>query len=142
MFTWFPLIITYKYKPLLLFFQILVEVPYILSQTGVYSVIVYAMIGFDWTAAKFFWYLFYQFSCLLYMTYYGMMTVAITPNANIAAIIAASFYAIFNLFSGFIVPRPVSTSKHFANSTWPIFTCAKITLFITGYSTWLIRWLI
>ncbi|KVH98014.1 hypothetical protein Ccrd_023769 [Cynara cardunculus var. scolymus] len=72
------------------FAQVLVEIPYILSQTGVYCVIVYAMIGFEWTAAKFFWYTFFQLCCLLYMTYYGMMTVAITPNANIAAIIAAS----------------------------------------------------
>ncbi|KAI3773385.1 hypothetical protein L1987_47912 [Smallanthus sonchifolius] len=88
------------------FAQILVEIPYILAQTGVYCLIVYAMIGFEWTAAKFFWYCFFQLCCLLYMTFYGMMTVAITPNADIAAIIAASFYAIFNLFSGFIVPRP------------------------------------
>ncbi|CAI9267482.1 unnamed protein product [Lactuca saligna] len=88
------------------FAQVLVEVPYVFAQSAVYSVIVYAMIGFDWTAAKFFWYLFFQFCCLLYMTYYGMMTVAITPNANIAAIIAASFYGLFNLFSGFIIPRP------------------------------------
>ncbi|KAF5758174.1 putative pleiotropic drug resistance protein PDR/CDR [Helianthus annuus] len=88
------------------FAQVLVEIPYILVQTGVYSVIVYSMIGFEWTAAKFFWYLFFQMCCFLYMTYYGMMTVAITPNASIAAIIAASFYGIFNLFSGFIIPRP------------------------------------
>ncbi|KAJ0533807.1 putative ABC-type xenobiotic transporter [Helianthus annuus] len=88
------------------FAQVLVEIPYVLVQTGVYSVIVYSMIGFEWTAAKFFWYLFFQMCCFLYMTYYGMMTVAITPNANIAAIIAASFYGIFNLFSGFIIPRP------------------------------------
>ncbi|MFS7971023.1 putative ABC-type xenobiotic transporter [Helianthus anomalus] len=88
------------------FAQVLVEIPYVLVQTVVYSVIVYSMIGFEWTAAKFFWYLFFQLCCFLYMTYYGMMTVAITPNANIAAIIAASFYGIFNLFSGFIIPRP------------------------------------
>ncbi|KAL8217420.1 hypothetical protein R6Q57_020793 [Mikania cordata] len=88
------------------FAQVLVEIPYVLVQTGVYSVIVYSMIGFKWTAAKFFWYLFFQLCCFLYMTFYGMMTVAITPNANIAAIIAASFYGIFNLFSGFIIPRP------------------------------------
>ncbi|KAI3727207.1 hypothetical protein L1987_67018 [Smallanthus sonchifolius] len=88
------------------FAQVLVEIPYVLAQTVVYSVIVYSMIGFEWTAAKFFWYVFFQLCCFLYMTYYGMMTVAITPNANIAAIIAASFYGIFNLFSGFIIPRP------------------------------------
>nr|AMR34859.1 PDR transporter [Artemisia annua] len=85
--------------------QILVEIPYIFSQTIVYCLIVYAMIGFEWTASKFFWYVFFQFCSLLYMTYYGMMTVAITPNANIAAIVAALFYGFFNLFSGFIIPR-------------------------------------
>ncbi|XP_071733951.1 pleiotropic drug resistance protein 1-like [Rutidosis leptorrhynchoides] len=88
------------------FSQVLVEVPYIFVQTIVYSVIVYAMIAFEWTASKFLWYVFFQFCCFMYMTFYGMMTVAITPNANIAAIIAASFYGIFNLFSGFIIPRP------------------------------------
>ncbi|KAK1422456.1 hypothetical protein QVD17_25588 [Tagetes erecta] len=88
------------------FAQVLVEIPYVLVQTVVYSVIVYSMIGFEWSAEKFLWYLFFQLCCFLYMTYYGMMTVAITPNANIAAIIAASFYGIFNLFSGFIIPRP------------------------------------
>ncbi|KAI3716294.1 hypothetical protein L6452_23531 [Arctium lappa] len=86
--------------------QVLVEIPYIFAQTMIYCIIVYAMIGFEWTAVKFFWYTFFQFCCLLYMTFYGMMTVAITPNANIAAIIAASFYGFFNLFSGFIIPRP------------------------------------
>lgn len=94
------------------FAQVLVEIPYIFTQTIVYSVIVYAMIGFEWTAEKFLWYVFFQFCCFLYMTFYGMMTVAITPNANIAAIIAASFYGIFNLFSGFIIPRPVSFSLY------------------------------
>ncbi|KAI7757882.1 hypothetical protein M8C21_029195 [Ambrosia artemisiifolia] len=86
--------------------QVLVEIPYVFFQAIVYCIIVYAMIGFEWTATKFLWYTFFQFCCLLYMTFYGMMTVAITPNANIAAIIAASFYGFFNLFSGFVVPRP------------------------------------
>ncbi|KAJ0744246.1 putative ABC-type maltose transporter [Helianthus annuus] len=86
--------------------QALVEIPYIFTQTIVYCLIVYAMMGFQWTAAKFFWYTFFQFCSLLYMTYYGMMTVAVTPNANIAAIVAFFFYGAFNLFSGFIIPRP------------------------------------
>ncbi|KAI3803438.1 hypothetical protein L1987_31589 [Smallanthus sonchifolius] len=86
--------------------QALVEIPYVFKQTIVYCLIVYAMMGFEWTASKFFWYTFFQFCCLLYMTYYGMMTVAITPNANIAAVVAFFFYGAFNLFSGFIIPRP------------------------------------
>ncbi|RVW28976.1 Pleiotropic drug resistance protein 1 [Vitis vinifera] len=87
------------------FGQALVEIPYVFAQAVVYGVIVYAMIGFEWTAAKFFWYLFFMFFTLLYFTFYGMMAVAATPNQHIASIIAAAFYGIWNLFSGFIVPR-------------------------------------
>ena len=87
----------------------LVEIPYILLQTVVYGVIVYAMIGFEWNAAKFFWFLFFMFTTLLYYTFYGMMTVAVTPNPSVASIIASSFYGLWNLFAGFIVPRPVSS---------------------------------
>ncbi|KAL6334363.1 hypothetical protein AAG906_014764 [Vitis piasezkii] len=79
--------------------------PIYLCTTVVYGLIVYSMIGFEWTAAKFFWYLFFMFFTLLYFTFYGMMAVAATPNQNIASIIAAAFYGLWNLFSGFIVPR-------------------------------------
>lgn len=88
------------------------EIPYIFVQTLGYGLLVYSMIGFHWTAAKFFWYLFFMYLTLLYMTYYGMMTVAMTPNPTIAAIVAASFYGIWNLFSGFVIPRTVSSANH------------------------------
>ncbi|XP_061982099.1 pleiotropic drug resistance protein 1-like isoform X7 [Populus nigra] len=87
------------------FAQALIELPYVFVQAAVYGVIVYAMIGFEWTAAKFFWYLFFMYFTLLYFTFYGMMAVAVTPNHHIAAIVSTAFYAIWNLFSGFIIPR-------------------------------------
>lgn len=87
----------------------MVELPYILAQAVVYGVIVYSMIGFEWTAAKFFWYLFFMYVTLLYFTFYGMMTVAATPGDGIATVLAAAFYGIWNLFSGFLVPRTVRT---------------------------------
>ncbi|XAR50595.1 Sulfate-transporting ATPase [Bertholletia excelsa] len=87
------------------FAQVIIELPYVFAQAAVYGIIVYAMIGFEWTAAKFFWYLFFMFFTLLYFTFYGMVTVAVTPNHNIAAIIATAFYAMSTLFSGFAVPR-------------------------------------
>ncbi|KAI5651241.1 hypothetical protein M9H77_37246 [Catharanthus roseus] len=86
--------------------QVIAEIPYILVQTSYYTLIVYAMVGFEWTASKFFWFYFVNFFSFLYFTYYGMMTVAITPNHQVAAIFAAAFYALFNLFSGFFIPRP------------------------------------
>ncbi|KAK4372799.1 hypothetical protein RND71_008183 [Anisodus tanguticus] len=88
------------------FGQVLIEIPYVFVQSVFYGVIVYAMIGFEWTAVKFFWYFFFMYFTLLYFTFYGMMTVAITPNQNVASIVAAFFYAVWNLFSGFIIPRP------------------------------------
>ncbi|KAA3470541.1 pleiotropic drug resistance protein 1-like [Gossypium australe] len=87
------------------FGQVVIELPYVLVQTAIYGVIVYAMIGFQWTAAKFFWYLFFMYFTFLYFTFYGMMAVAVSPNHNIAAIVSSAFFAIWNLFSGFIIPR-------------------------------------
>ncbi|CAI9755626.1 unnamed protein product [Fraxinus pennsylvanica] len=87
------------------FGQVVIELPYLFFQTLVYGFIVYAMIGFEWTVAKFFWYLFFMYFTLLYFTFYGMMTVAVTPNHNIAAIVSSAFYALWNLFSGFIIPK-------------------------------------
>ncbi|XP_057978064.1 ABC transporter G family member 29-like [Malania oleifera] len=86
--------------------QVIAEIPYVFVQTTYYTVIVYAMVSFQWTAAKFFWFFFVSFFSFLYFTYYGMMTVSITPNHQVAAIFAAAFYALFNLFSGFFIPRP------------------------------------
>lgn len=88
------------------FAQALIEIPYVFMQAAVYGILVYAMIGFEWTAAKFFWYLFFMFFTLLYFTFYGMMSVAITPNHHVASIVAAAFYGIWNLFSGYIIPKP------------------------------------
>ncbi|KAK3416796.1 hypothetical protein EUGRSUZ_H02558 [Eucalyptus grandis] len=85
--------------------QVLIEVPYVLVQAISYGIIVYAMIGFKWTVAKFFWYLFFMCFTLLYFTYYGMMAVGMTPNHHVASIVSFAFYAIWNLFSGFILPR-------------------------------------
>ncbi|OIV92096.1 hypothetical protein TanjilG_27251 [Lupinus angustifolius] len=85
---------------------VLIELPYVLFQAIVYGIIVYSMIGFEWNVAKVFWYLFIMYFTFLYFTYYGMMSVALTPNQHISTIVSSAFYAIWNLFSGFIVPRP------------------------------------
>jgi ABC-type multidrug transport system permease subunit len=89
------------------FAQITVEWPYVLLQSLIYGTIVYAMIQFEWTAAKFFFFLFFMYFALLYFTYWGMVTVAFTPNIPAAAIISTAFYGLWNLFSGFLIPRPV-----------------------------------
>ncbi|KAJ8566054.1 hypothetical protein K7X08_030531 [Anisodus acutangulus] len=67
-------------------FHTVIEIPYVFVQAAVYGIIVYAMIGFEWTASKFFWYFFIMYFTLLYFTFYGMMTVAVTLNQNVASI--------------------------------------------------------
>ncbi|KAL4204868.1 hypothetical protein AMTRI_Chr01g134350 [Amborella trichopoda] len=80
--------------------QIIIEIPYILVQALLYGVIVYAMIAFEWTTAKFFSYMFF-----MYFTYFGMMTIAMTPDNNIASVVFGAFNGTWNLFSGFFIPR-------------------------------------
>ena len=83
--------------------QVVIEIPHFFLQTVVYGLIIYTLICFDWTVQKFFWYMFF-----MYFTFYGMMLVAMTPNSDIAALASTACYAIWNIFAGFIIPRPVS----------------------------------
>lgn len=103
-----PVILSNVFLAKLFTMQVMIELPNIFVQTIIYGLIVYSMIGFEWTVVKFFWHIFFMYFTLLYFTFYGMMTVAVTPNHTIAAIVSSGFYAIWNIFSGFIVPKSVS----------------------------------
>uniref|UniRef100_V5NXR4 PDR protein 5 n=1 Tax=Tabernaemontana elegans TaxID=761068 RepID=V5NXR4_9GENT len=87
------------------FAQVVIEFPYVFAQALIYCGIFYALASFEWTASKFLWYIFFMYFTMLYFTFYGMMTTAVTPNHNVAAIIAAPFYMLWNLFSGFLIPH-------------------------------------
>ncbi|MCD9561243.1 Pleiotropic drug resistance protein 2 [Datura stramonium] len=87
------------------FAQVVIETIYIAIQTFIYTLILYAMIGFDWTAGKFFLFYFFIFMCFIYFTMYGMMLVALTPNYHVAAIVMSFFLCFWNLFSGFLISR-------------------------------------
>lgn len=52
--------------------------------------------------------LYVQTTGLVTFTFYGMIMVSITPNLMLATVVSAFFYTIFNLYSGFLIPRPVS----------------------------------
>jgi energy-coupling factor transporter ATP-binding protein EcfA2/ABC-type multidrug transport system permease subunit len=85
--------------------QALIEVPYVFAQTIVYGVITYSMIHFEWTAAKFFWYILFMFLTFTYFTMYGMMAVGLTASQQLAAVTSSGFYSLWNLFSGFLIPK-------------------------------------
>lgn len=87
--------------------QVAIGFPYVFAQAVIYSSIFYSMAAFEWTASKFLWYILFMYFTMLYFTFFGMMTTAATPNHNVAAIIAAPFYMLWNLFSGFMIPHKV-----------------------------------
>ncbi|XP_058191658.1 pleiotropic drug resistance protein 3-like isoform X3 [Rhododendron vialii] len=86
--------------------QVTIEVPYLLAQAIVFFIITYPMIGYYWSAYKIFWYFYAMFCSLLYYTYVGMLLVAMTPSFPMATILQSVVYVMFNLFSGFFIPRP------------------------------------
>ncbi|KAF0898282.1 hypothetical protein E2562_007136 [Oryza meyeriana var. granulata] len=83
--------------------QIAIEVPYMLAQVFIYSSIVYSMIGFQLTATKFFWFTLFMLLSFLYYTVFSMVTVALTPNVEIAAALSFLIFILWNVFSGFII---------------------------------------
>ncbi|XP_022144931.1 ABC transporter G family member 38 [Momordica charantia] len=87
------------------FAQVAIEIPYTLLQAAFYAVIVYAMMGYEWTATKFFLNFFFVFITILYFIYYGLMVIAVSPNQATAAVLSGVFYSVWNLFTGFVIPR-------------------------------------
>ncbi|CAI5933279.1 unnamed protein product [Closterium sp. NIES-65] len=88
--------------------QGVIELPYLLVQTVVYSLLTYCMILFEWTPRKFLWYLLFQFLTLLYFTCFGMIASAITPAEGLGMLFSAFIYSFWNLLYGFLLPQPES----------------------------------
>ncbi|KAJ4749154.1 ABC transporter G family member 36 [Rhynchospora pubera] len=86
--------------------QVGIEIPYNFIQSIMYGVLVYVLCDYKWTVYKVFWFWFVMFFTFLYHTLYGMMSVAMSPNFHIAAVVASGFYSLWNIFSGFVIPRP------------------------------------
>ncbi|XP_027083196.2 ABC transporter G family member 32 isoform X1 [Coffea arabica] len=85
------------------FAQATIEFPYVFAQSLIYSTIFYFLASFELNLWKVVWYMYFMYFTLLYFTFFGMMTTAVTPNHNIAAIIGAPFFMMWNLFSGFTI---------------------------------------
>ncbi|KAL0312045.1 UNVERIFIED_CONTAM: ABC transporter G family member 32 [Sesamum radiatum] len=77
--------------------------PTFVCSPSFYSAIFYFMASFERNVWKFLWYIYFMYFTLLYFTFFGMMTISVTPNHNVAAILAAPFYMMWNLFSGFMI---------------------------------------
>jgi hypothetical protein len=84
-----------------------VEIIYNILQGCLYTLLIYSMIGYEWKADKFFYFLFFIISSFNYFTLFGMMLVALTPSAMLANILISFVMPLWNLFAGFLVARTV-----------------------------------
>lgn len=94
-----------------LILQVVIEIPYVLAQVTIFEIISYGMIGFEWSALKFFQEYLFMLLSLLCFTYFGMMVSSMTPNQETCSILASLIFSLWNLFAGFAIPRNVSTSE-------------------------------
>ncbi|GJM95872.1 hypothetical protein PR202_ga12655 [Eleusine coracana subsp. coracana] len=86
--------------------QATIEIPYVFIQVVLYTSIIYPTIGYYWTAQKFLWFLYTYFCSVLSYVYAGLLLVSLTPNVQVATILASFFNTMQTLFSGFIIPAP------------------------------------
>lgn len=86
--------------------EALVELPYLLAQSIMYSCIVYWMIGFAADTSKFFWFFGVMFLTVTYFCYLGQALVHITPSLELASATFAVLLSCLQLFSGFLRARP------------------------------------
>ncbi|KAL5545908.1 hypothetical protein UlMin_005595 [Ulmus minor] len=94
------------YSPLpYAFSQVAIETVYTSIQSLIFSLLLYSMFGFEWKAAKFLWFYYYTLMFFLYFTICGMMFVALTPGLEVASVTYSFFLNLWNLFSGFYIPR-------------------------------------
>lgn len=90
------------------FLQVAIETIYVAIQTIVYTLLLYSMIGFQWTISKFLLFYYFIFTSFIYFTLFGMMFIALTPGLQVGAIVSSFFHSLWNLFSGFLLSRMVS----------------------------------
>ncbi|KAF3455333.1 hypothetical protein FNV43_RR05781 [Rhamnella rubrinervis] len=89
------------------FAQVAIEAVYVAIQSLLYTLILFSMIGYEWHVEKFFYFYYFIFMSFTYFSMYGMMLVALTPGHQIAAICMSFFMSFWNLFSGFMIPKPL-----------------------------------
>ncbi|KMT06316.1 hypothetical protein BVRB_7g159990 [Beta vulgaris subsp. vulgaris] len=86
--------------------QVAIEAIYTVIQTLLYTLLLYSMIGFEWKIGKFVYFWYFITTCFIYFAMYGMMLVSLTPGHQVAGILMGFFLSLWNLFAGFLIPRP------------------------------------
>ncbi|GJN32502.1 hypothetical protein PR202_gb21016 [Eleusine coracana subsp. coracana] len=95
------------YSPLSYAFALtVVEFVYNTAQGILYTLPIYAMVGYEWKADKFFYFLFFISASFIYFTLFGAMLIACTPSQMLASILVSFTLTSWNIFAGFLIARP------------------------------------
>ncbi|KAG6763090.1 hypothetical protein POTOM_033622 [Populus tomentosa] len=89
------------------FAHVAIEIIYVSIQTFLYSLLLFSMIGFEWNVGKFLYFYYFIFMSFTYFSMYGMMIISLTPGPVIAAVFMSFFISFWNLFSGYLIARPL-----------------------------------
>uniref|UniRef100_J3MLF5 ABC transporter domain-containing protein n=1 Tax=Oryza brachyantha TaxID=4533 RepID=J3MLF5_ORYBR len=96
------------YSPLSYAFgQGFVEFCYSAVQGALYTILIYSLVGYEWKAAKFFYFMFFMIGAFSYFTLFSMMLISCTPSEMLAGILVSFVLTSWNNFAGFIITRPL-----------------------------------
>jgi ABC-type multidrug transport system ATPase subunit/ABC-type multidrug transport system permease subunit len=109
--------------------QILLEIPYLVAQAAIFCPIAYFMIGFQPSAAKFFYWSLMFLLCLALYTMIAQALVALTPSMAVAMVFQTAVQLGFNFFCGFliaypVIPRWLQWVNRLVPSTWLLYGSA------------------
>ena len=86
------------------------EFLYCIAQGILYTIPIYTMVGYDRKADKCFYFLFFITASFLYFSMFGAMLISCTPSQILASILVSIILTCWNIFSGFLITRPVCIS--------------------------------
>ncbi|CAK4076853.1 unnamed protein product [Aphanomyces euteiches] len=92
----------------------LVEIPYVLFNSLVFSVVFYFMIDLKPDSGAFFWFYLYYMLYNLFATYLGQFLVAVLPDLRTAVVATGGLNSLISLFAGFFI------HKHSIPDGWSI----------------------
>ncbi|GAB9471867.1 Atp-binding protein [Globisporangium polare] len=82
------------------------EIPYLIVVIILFVTIEYWLVGWSHNAGDFFFFLFVFYLYTSVCTYVGQWMSALMPNAKVANVAVGALSCLFNLFSGYLLPRP------------------------------------
>ncbi|DAZ97790.1 TPA: hypothetical protein N0F65_009536 [Lagenidium giganteum] len=88
----------------------LAELPYLVVVISSFVIIEYWLVGWEHDAGMFFFFLYVFFLYTSTCTFVGQWMAVLMPNAKVANVAVGALSCLFNLFSGYLLPRPAMKS--------------------------------